>query len=236
MTATHGGTHDAEGLRDRLLLHARRSVQKPNVLAPNYGMRVAPMAYSPQTGYFYATGAAGLTGCGAPTIRTSSATRSTHACPASTPSNYGVLAAIDSRTNKIAWKKEYRPGRPSGAMTTAGGLCSRRPATATSKRSTRKPATGCGSSRPARPAVRRRHTTIDGEQYIATIAGANVWAFKLGGTLPPAAAPVSPSRRRSPARSPTPARSRPRRSRATTASSASAISPTNTRSRRIGRG
>ena len=35
-------------------------VQKPNVLAPNYGMRVAPMSYSPQTGYFYAVGAAGL--------------------------------------------------------------------------------------------------------------------------------------------------------------------------------
>ena len=32
------------------------SVQKPNILAPNYGMRVAPMAYSPQTGYFYASG------------------------------------------------------------------------------------------------------------------------------------------------------------------------------------
>ena len=31
---------------------------------------------------------------------------------------------------------------------------------------------------------------IDGEQYVATIAGANMWAFKLGGTLQPAAAPV----------------------------------------------
>jgi glucose dehydrogenase len=28
------------------------SVQKPNVLAPNYGTRVAPMSFNPQTGYF----------------------------------------------------------------------------------------------------------------------------------------------------------------------------------------
>ena len=35
---------------------------------------------------------------------------------------HGVLAAIDSRTNKIVWKKEYTQGRPSGALTTAGGL------------------------------------------------------------------------------------------------------------------
>ena len=36
------------------------SVQKPNLLTPNFGMRVAPMAFSPDTGYFYATGNASL--------------------------------------------------------------------------------------------------------------------------------------------------------------------------------
>ena len=36
----------------------------------------------------------------------------------------GVLAAIDSRTNKIVWKKELPPERlgTSGPLTTAGGL------------------------------------------------------------------------------------------------------------------
>ena len=34
---------------------------------------------------------------------------------------HGVLAAIDSRTNKVVWKKNSGR-RPSGAMTTAGGL------------------------------------------------------------------------------------------------------------------
>ena len=32
------------------------------------------------------------------------------------------MAAIDSRTNKIAWKKDFRGGRPSGALATAAGL------------------------------------------------------------------------------------------------------------------
>ena len=32
------------------------STEKPNLLFPYYGMRVAPMSYSPQTGYFYAVG------------------------------------------------------------------------------------------------------------------------------------------------------------------------------------
>src|SRR5262245_36794922 len=36
------------------------SVEKPNLLTPSFGMRVAPMAYSPETGYFYATGNAAL--------------------------------------------------------------------------------------------------------------------------------------------------------------------------------
>ena len=36
------------------------SVEKPNLLTPTFGMRVAPMAYSPDTGYFYATGNASL--------------------------------------------------------------------------------------------------------------------------------------------------------------------------------
>jgi plastocyanin len=35
--------------------------------------------------------------------------------------------------------------------------------------------------------------TIDGEQYVATVAGSNAWAFKLGGTLPAAAAPAAPA-------------------------------------------
>src|SRR5439155_883724 len=35
---------------------------------------------------------------------------------------HGVLAALDARSGKIAWKKEFPAGRPSGALTTAAGL------------------------------------------------------------------------------------------------------------------
>ena len=34
---------------------------------------------------------------------------------------------------------------------------------------------------------------VDGEQFIVSVAGNNVWAFKIGGTLQPASAPVRPA-------------------------------------------
>src|SRR5262249_57496626 len=83
-------------------------VQKPNILAPNYGMRVAPMSYSPQTGYFYATGAAGLSWLRRADdphfFSNSFSTR----VPGVSALNYGVVAAIHSRTTQIRWEKERR--------------------------------------------------------------------------------------------------------------------------------
>ena len=96
-------------------------MQKPNILAPNYGMRVAPMAYSPQTGYFYAAGAAGLTWLRRAEDPSFFSTFNARV-PGLNSLDYGVLAAIDSRTNKIVWKKEFRTDGPSGATATAGGL------------------------------------------------------------------------------------------------------------------
>jgi alcohol dehydrogenase (cytochrome c) len=167
-------------------------VQKPNVLAPNYGMRVAPMSYSPQTGYFYVTGAAGLSWLRRADDPHFFSNSFNARVPGINALNYGVVAAIDSRTNKIAWKKEYRPGRPSGAMTTAGGLLFQ--------------VSGDGNFEALDPKTGNRvwqfqtgasggpPTTyeIDGEQYVTTISGSSVWAFKLGGTLPPATSPVVP--------------------------------------------
>jgi alcohol dehydrogenase (cytochrome c) len=98
------------------------SVERPNLLTPTFGMRVAPMAYSPDTGYFYATGNASI---GWLRRDEKPVVLQQHIQPARTRIEwlgYGVLAAIDSRTNKVVWRKEFRPGRPSGAMTTAGGL------------------------------------------------------------------------------------------------------------------
>ena len=137
-----------------------------------------------------------------------------------------------ARTRWCGRRSSARDG-PAGAMATAGrpgvpGGAGRQPRGATTRRAANRLwqfQTGAAGGPPT-------SYEIDGEQYIAAIAGANVWAFKLGGTLPPAAPPMQAAdRKRSRARSPRRARSKRRRSRATTASPASATSPTNTRSR-----
>ena len=98
------------------------SVEKPNLLTPKFGMRVAPMAYNPDTGYFYATGNASLGWLRRDENPWFFSNTFNQRVPGLNALGYGVLAAIDSRTNKVVWKKEFRPGRPTGAMTTAGGL------------------------------------------------------------------------------------------------------------------
>lgn len=169
------------------------AVQKPNVLAPNYGMRVAPMSFSPQTGYFYTTGAAGLTWLRRADDPHFFSNSFNQRVPGINALNYGVLAAIDSRTDKVVWKKEYRPGRPSGAMTTAGGLLFQ--AAPDGNLEALDPKTGDRLWRFQTGSAGGPAFTYDlgGEQYVATISGSAVWAFKLGGSLPPAAAPPPPA-------------------------------------------
>ena len=170
------------------------SVQKPNILAPTYGMRVAPMAYSPGNRYFYASGASGLewlVACRGPVLLQ----LVQRACPgagaASTPASW--LRSTAARTRSCG-EREFKRGRPSGATTTAGGLLFQ--ASADQPRHTMpRPERGSGSSncRPRGPPI---VYDLDGEQYVATVAGSNVWAFTLGGTLPPAPPPTfSPEER-----------------------------------------
>jgi PQQ-dependent dehydrogenase (methanol/ethanol family) len=168
------------------------AVQKPNVLAPNYGMRVAPMAFSPQTGYFYATGAAGLSWL----RRAEDPFFFSNAWNGRVPGigglGFGVLAAIDSRTNKVVWKKEFRPGRPSGAMTTAGGLMFQAAPDGNLEAYDAKSGNRLWQFQLGAAGGPTTTYEVDGEQYIASVAGANVWAFTLAGTLPPAALPNRP--------------------------------------------
>jgi alcohol dehydrogenase (cytochrome c) len=169
-------------------------VQKPNVLAPSYGMRVAPMSYSAQTGYFYAVGAAGLSWLRRAEDPHFFSTSFNSRVPGIGSLGYGVLAAIDSRTNKIVWKKEFRQGRPSGATTTAGGLLFQAVGDGNLEAYDAKTGTRLWQFQTAASGGPVTTYEIDGEQYVATIAGANVWAFKLGGTLPPATASAPPPR------------------------------------------
>ncbi len=167
---------------------------KLNVLRPIFGMRVVPMSYSPQTGYFYATGIAFLgwkrrtddpfllldPSSGAPGLK-----------------SRGMIAAIDSRTEKVVWKKEMS-SRGGGTMTTAGGLMFESESDGNFKAYDAKNgdvlwqfqigmAGGSGPNGGGRgPATTYE---IDGEQYIAVPAGSSVWAFKLGGKVQPLPTP-----------------------------------------------
>jgi quinohemoprotein ethanol dehydrogenase len=87
------------------------------------------------------------------------------------------------------WKQEFRGGRPSGALTTAGGLLFQMMNDGTFTAMDAK--TGnvvwqfqTGAAGAAGPASTYQ---IDGEQYIAVATRRFLWAFKLGGTLPPGA-------------------------------------------------
>ena len=169
------------------------SVERPSLLAPVYGMRATPMAFSPQTGFFYATGNAGLQwfrrGEDPDFFSLSLSSR----VPGLNQLGFGVLAALDTRTNKIAWKKEFRVGRPSGALATAGGLVfqmagdgNMQAYDASNGTLVWQFQTGVlGGSPPIT-------YESGGEQYITTIVGGAVWAFKLGGTLPQRPAPAAP--------------------------------------------
>jgi plastocyanin len=157
-------------------------------------VRVTPMAYSPQTGYFYAQGT-GRVGR-ARRVSDDPWFQETGADSIALPPGVGIVAAIDSRTNKIVWKKEVPPALlgGSGPLTTAGGLMFRASADgnveAYDARSGAPLWTFQTGVRTARgPSVTYE---VDGEQYVALAMGTSLWAFKLGGAMPPRPAPAPP--------------------------------------------
>jgi quinohemoprotein ethanol dehydrogenase len=169
------------------------TVERPNLLAPVYGMRVTPMAYDPRTHFFYATGTAGLQWFRRAKDPDFFARSFSERVPGLSKLNYGVLAAIDSRTNKLVWRKKFRGGRPSGALATAGGLVLQMATdgnlqayNATNGSLVWQFQTG---QHVGGPPIAFEN---GGEEYIATIAGGQVWAFKLGGLLPQRPAPRIP--------------------------------------------
>lgn len=166
------------------------SVHKPNVLVPSYGMRSTPMAYDPQTRYFYATGNASLQWFRRAQDPDFYTLALSSKVPGMTELGYGVLAAIDGTTGKIAWQKKFSSGRPTGAMTTAGGLVFQNAGDGNLQAYDAKTGsllwhfqTGVPSGSPPFAFEHK------GEEYIASVIGGSVWLFKLGGTLPQRPAP-----------------------------------------------
>jgi PQQ-dependent dehydrogenase (methanol/ethanol family) len=166
------------------------SVEKANLLTPSFGMRVAPMAYSPDTGYFYATGNAALGWLRRDENPWFFSNTFNQRVPGLNRLGYGVLAAIDSKTNKVVWKKEFRPGRPSGAMTTAGSLMFQSAPDGNLQAYDARTGNVLWQFQIGAAGGPPLSYEIDGEQYVAAITPAGVWAFKLGGTLAQAPAPA----------------------------------------------
>jgi alcohol dehydrogenase (cytochrome c) len=164
----------------------------PNAMYPVLTTRAAPAAYSPDTKYFYAAGSdwplwvqrykdPKFFAAGNPSI------------PGIKYS--GILAAVDSRTNKIVWKKEvpYEIQNGSGMTATAGGVLFHGQPDGQFQAYDAKTGdllwqfqTGSAQNGPASV------FEIDGEQYVAAVSDRAIWAFKLGGTVQPLPAPPPP--------------------------------------------
>jgi alcohol dehydrogenase (cytochrome c) len=163
----------------------------PNFMYPILHTRQAPLSYSAQTQMFYATASewpfwmkrfddpwffvATSTGVG---IKYS-----------------GILAALDAKTNKIAWQKElpYEIQNGGGTMSTAGGLLfNGQPDGKFMALDAKTGAelwsfqTGGNANNPA------ASYEFEGEQYVALATPAGIWAFKLGGKVEPLPAPEPP--------------------------------------------
>jgi alcohol dehydrogenase (cytochrome c) len=169
------------------------SIKKQDLLAPVYGMRSTPMAFSPQTGFFYATGNAGLQWFRRSEDPDFFSLGFSGRVPGAGKLSYGVLAAIDSKTGKIAWRQQFHGGRPSGALATGGGLVFQNAGDGELQAYDAR--TGAlvwkfqlGSALAGPPVSFEQ----DGQQVVATLAGDAVWLFKLGGTLPQRPAPKAP--------------------------------------------
>ena len=161
-------------------------------------VRVTPMSFSPQTGFIYAQGR-GHVGLAKrfedPWI---SDNRPGGYLRLGLPESAGVLAAVDPRTNTVAWKQELLGGRlaTSGPMSTAGGLVFWGSADGqldaydarTGERLWAFQATPAGAR--MRPGPVSTYA-IDGTQYIAMAMGSELWGFALDGEVPPRDEPVA---------------------------------------------
>jgi quinohemoprotein ethanol dehydrogenase len=180
-------------------------VDRANVVAPGApipGARVTSMSYSPDTGYLYAQGRAQVGR--AHRVSTDPWFRGGARIYSTLPPPIGILAAIDTRTNRIAWSHEVPPAAlgTSGPMTTAGGLMFRGSGDGHAEAYDARTGerlwqfqTGVRGARGPAAAYE-----VGGEQYVALPMGPELWAFKLGGTVPENDAPPTGPVRRDAAR------------------------------------
>jgi alcohol dehydrogenase (cytochrome c) len=161
----------------------------------NGGLAWAPMSYSPQTKLLYVCG----------TVGTAGFTMQGFGGLGYQAPRGGTVTAMDPTTNKIVWQKKltFPCGGGSGLLSTAAGLLFQGQGDgllvardATTGEVVWQFQTGAGADAPVST------YEVDGEQYVAILAGGNqflntqfgdnLWAFKIGGKVPPATAPRPP--------------------------------------------
>jgi alcohol dehydrogenase (cytochrome c) len=172
----------------------------PNVYLPHMNMRQTPMAYSPQTGYLYASV------CVNPAWVRRDETGWAFIRPSRLPGQkqYGLMAAVDSRTDKVMWQKRVAYAGcegGGGATATAGGLVfhvepdgefqayDAKSGDVLWRFQTGEVGLGGGAGPGGGSAVSYEN---HGEQYIALTMNHRVWAFKRGGAVVPLPAPPAP--------------------------------------------
>jgi quinohemoprotein ethanol dehydrogenase len=172
---------------------------RPNTAPPVFNPRFAPMSYDVRTGYFHVMGM--VTNWLYRRFETPNALLVYHPPGAL---EYGIYAAIDSRSNKIVWQKRSPWGLAggSGALTTAGGLLFHTEGDGNVQASDARTGellwqfqTGSlGDPGPNSNAggVPLATYAIESEQYVAVPMGKGLWAFRIGGRLPPRPAPAAP--------------------------------------------
>lgn len=167
---------------------------RPNVASISMITRLAPMAFNPETGYFYAMG-----GISPWWFRRTPNPYFYHAVKVPLAKESGILAAVDSRTNKVVWRKEtpWNLSGGSGFLSTASGLLFYLESDGNFKAHEAKTGellwqfqTGSSGARSGAPITYE----VDGQQYFAVISNRALWGLTLGGkTGPRPAAPAPPS-------------------------------------------
>jgi quinohemoprotein ethanol dehydrogenase len=163
-----------------------------NVLAPFPNARTKPIAYSPQTGYFYTQSVSIL---GWPRRSTDPYfVNYTSSVPGLKV--FGQLTAIDRKTGKIAWQERLPPEAVSGGvLVTAGGSVFRSSGDGNVEAYDAKLGKVVWRFQTGMPGSQGSPASyvLNGEQYVAVSMGSSVWAFRLGGAASNAAPPSFPS-------------------------------------------
>jgi quinohemoprotein ethanol dehydrogenase len=163
----------------------------PNIMYPIVRTRAAPMAVNPETGHIYATAA--VAGRWYNRYQEPKFFSASYSIPGM--KSEGLIAAVNAHNGKIAWehRTKYRIENGSGFTATKSGLLFHGDPDGNfqafdAKNGEKLWEFQTGANASGTPGIYE----VDGEQYVATFAGGNLWAFKLGGTVAPQPAPEPP--------------------------------------------